>query len=343
MRIGIDARLIRAFGIGSYIRGLLGGLSRLGGPERYVVFVRSESRALIPDAFETVVADVPSYSIRELFAMRRLVSRARLDLLHVPHFLVPWAPPVPVVTTLFDAIPLFHPLPNPLATAYIAAMLQRAAGRSVRVITISHAAGRQLAEAVDCDPAKLRVIPIGVEDAFFRNDVPRRNGPPYFLFAGRRERHKNVETLLDAFDIVRTAVPELRLVLSGGRHERFAGHDGVVVPGFVGEAELLALYRNALAVVMPSLMEGFGLPAAEAMALGTPVITSKDAALLEVTGDAALHFDARSAEELAGLMLRVAGDSRLREELGARGRERARAFTWACCAEATRGVYLEAR
>lgn len=343
VRIGIDARLIRAFGIGSYIRGLLGGLSRLGGPERYVVFVRTESLTLIPDAFETVVADIPPYSIRELLAMRRLVSRAQLDLLHVPHFLVPWAPPVPVVTTLFDAIPLFHPLPNPIATAYIAAMLQRAAGRSARVITISHAAGRQLTEALDCDPAKLRVIPIGVEEMFFRTDVPRREGPPYFLFVGRWERHKNVEVLLGAFDIARQAEPALRVVLAGGRHERFGGHEGVVVPGFVDEEELLALYRNAMAVVMPSLMEGFGLPAAEAMALGTPVITSNDAALREVTGDAALHFDARSAEELAGLMLRVTGDAGLREELGVRGRERARAFTWARCAEATRAVYREVR
>ena len=341
MRIGIDARLIRAFGIGSYVRGLLGGLAQLHGDEEYVVFAPSASRALVPAKFETVIADVPPYSIRELFTMRALAKQAKLDLLHVPHFFVPYAPPCPVVTTLFDAIPLFHPLPNPIARIYIALMLQRAADRAQRVITISHAAKQQLVEAIDCAPEKIRPILIGIEEMFFGDVTPWKHPAPYFLFVGRWERHKNVETLLAALAIARKSAPELCVVLAGGRHERFEHLDGVIVPGFVSEDELLSLYRSSLAIVMPSFMEGFGLPAAEAMALGMPVLTSNDAALVEVTGDAALHFDARSPEQLAELMLRIARDETLRADLGRRGRERAKRFSWQRCAEETRAVYHE--
>jgi len=92
---------------------------------------------------------------------------------------------------------------------------------------------------------------------------------------------------------------------------------------------------------MPSLMEGFGLPPLEGMALGTPAITSNAAALVEVTGNAALHVDARSPEQLAEAMLRLVRDRALRDELGRKGREHARAFTWRRCAEATREVYRE--
>ena len=88
-------------------------------------------------------------------------------------------------------------------------------------------------------------------------------------------------------------------VLTGGNHERFAGRDGVTLRGFVDDDGLIALYRDALAVILPSFMEGFGLPALEAMALGTPAITSTAAALVEVTGDDALHADPHSAKTIA--------------------------------------------
>jgi glycosyltransferase involved in cell wall biosynthesis len=339
MRIGIDARLIEAFGIGSYIRGLLGGLDALGGDDEYVVFVPSAARHRIPPRFESVIADVPPYSIRELPLMGRLASRARLDLLHVPHFLVPWTR-LPVVTTLFDAIPFHYPLPNPIAAPYIAWMMQRAASRAARILTISHAAKDDLLGALDMASEKIVVAQIGIDEKFFGR-AEARPAFRYFLFSGRVAAHKNVETLLAAFEIVRRRDPELQLVLAGGKHEPFRGRPGVVVPGFVPEEELVALYRGALAVIMPSFMEGFGLPAAEAMAVGTPAITSTARALVEVTGDAALHVDPRSVEELADAMGRLASEPELRAALGVRGRERARQFTWARCAEQTRAVYRE--
>ena len=342
MRIGIDARLIDAFGIGSYVRGLLSGLASLEGGEEYVVFVPSHARGRIPKEFETIVADVPPYTIRELVQMARIAGRARLDLFHVPHFLVPWTS-CRIVTTLFDAIPFHYPLPNPVAGPYIAWMMQNAADRAQRILTISHAAKRDLLGALDVPPEKIAVAHIGLEEMFFRESVePPVERRPYFVFSGKAARHKNLETLLEALAIARRSDPSLRLVLAGRDHERFRARDGVDVPGFLSEEELLALYRGALAVVMPSFMEGFGLPPLEGMALGTPAITSTADALVEVTGDAALHVDPRSASDLADALLRIAHDPALRADLSARGRIHARSFTWRRCAEETRNVYRAA-
>jgi glycosyltransferase involved in cell wall biosynthesis len=116
----------------------------------------------------------------------------------------------------------------------------------------------------------------------------------------------------------------------------------VIASGFLGQPELASLYRNALALVQPSIEEGFGLPAAEAMASGTAVITSNAPALVEVTGDAALHADAKSAEAIAAAMLRIISDSAERESLARSGIARARAFTWTRLAEVTRDAYRAA-
>ena len=116
----------------------------------------------------------------------------------------------------------------------------------------------------------------------------------------------------------------------------------MVRAGFVSNEELASLYRGALALVLPSSEEGFGLPAAEAMASGTAVITSTNAALVEVTGDAALHVDANDVDALASAMLRVASDDAFRGALGSLGLERARRFTWRRCAEITRAAYRAA-
>lgn len=333
IRIGIDARLIRAYGIGTYVRGLLHGLASLEGGEEYVVFARSESRALIPPRFEIVETELPPYSIRELALFGRVAERARIDLLHVPHFNLPWTR-LPIVATLHDAIPFHYPLRNPIAFAYIAFMMQTAARRADRLLTDSYASKRDLADALDCGP--MTVVHAAVDDAFFTDGPRATDLGRYFLFVGRPARHKNVATLLEALAIVRRRDPSIRLVLAGGAHP--AG-DGVIVPGFVDDERLRALYRGAIAVVMPSLMEGFGLPPVEGMALGTPAITSNAAAVVEVTGDAALHVDAMDAHGFAEAMLRLAGDSELRAQLAQRGRERAKHFTWRRCAEATRAVY----
>ncbi|HEX6178247.1 MAG TPA: glycosyltransferase family 1 protein [Thermoanaerobaculia bacterium] len=339
MRIGIDARKIADYGIGTYIRGLLGGLAEIAGDEQYVVFAPSSARSRIPAAFEHVVLDAPHYSIRELFAVGAAARRARIDLLHAPHYVVPFTR-VPTVVTIHDLIHLHVGHRNPLAGPYARTMLRRAVNKSIRILTVTEAVKNEIVATFGIPAAKVTVTRNGIDDRFRQAAQARPSN--YFLYTGNDKPHKNVDVLVAAFESVRASRSDLALVLAGASFERFATVDGVVTPGFVADDELASLYRGAIAVVMPSIEEGFGLPAAEAMASGVAVITSNAPALVEVTGDAAIHVDARSSGTVAAAMLRVANDESLRTRLAGAGIDRSRAFTWLRCAESTRRAYFGA-
>ena len=312
MRIGIDCRKIFDFGIGTYVRGLVRGLAEIEAPEEYVLFAPSSAIDRLPSRFERIAVDIPNYTIRELFAFRRF----RLDLFHAPDINVPFVG-CPTVVTIHDLIRLHYPPRNPIARAYVNVMTKRALRSTI--LTVSEASRREIGRE------NVYVTPNGIDERFFApHDTSRGD---YFLFVGNDKPHKNVARLLEA-------AKGLRLVLVGGA---FAGGRG-----FVSDDELLQLYRGAIALVMPSLEEGFGLPAAEAMACGTPVIVSTTPALVEVTDDAALHVDPLSVGAIRDAMLRVRDDAALREELSVKGRERARRYTWRRCAELTRAAYLAA-
>jgi glycosyltransferase involved in cell wall biosynthesis len=338
MRIGIDARKLADFGIGTYIRGLLHGLAELGdGQERYVVFAPPAAHALIPELFERVALDAPHYSLRELIVVGRAAERARLDLFHAPHYVVP-VTRVPIAVTIHDLIHLHQPHGNPFAPLYARTMLRRAVRRARRVLTVSQAVAREV--AAELGATKITVTPNGIDHEVFRPEGPHASGR-YFLFAGNDKPHKNVARLVEAFSRVRRH--GVQLVLAGGDFARYTGVEGVLAAGFVKTpAELAALMRGAVAVVQPSLEEGFGLPAAEAMACGTAVITSNAASLVEVTGDGALHVDATDAGAIAQAMGRMLDDETLRAALAQRGVERALELTWRRCAELTRAAYRAA-
>lgn len=333
MRIGIDARKIADYGIGTYIRGLLGALAGLGGDDEWVAFAPPDAQ--VPAGIEHVSVDAPHYSLRELVVIGRAAKRAGVELLHAPHYVVPFTS-LPLVVTIHDLIHLHQPMRNPLAPLYARAMLRRAVKSARCVLTVSDAVKREL--ETELGAREVIVTPNGVDPVEPRTDVDGTT----FLYVGNDKPHKNVEALVAAFALARAGRSGLTLTLVGAPFERFRSVEGIVVPGFVSDGELARLYRSALALVMPSREEGFGLPAAEAMAHGTPVITSTAAALIEITGDAAMHVDANDARALAAAMLRIADDGELRAALGAKGVERARFFTWSRCAERTRSAYRTA-
>jgi len=330
MRVGMDARKIADFGIGTYIRGLLGGLVALGTGDEYIAF--APAGTAIPPGVEHIAVDAPHYSVRELLVLGRAADRAKLDVFHAPHYVVPFTR-VPLVVTIHDLIHLHQPMRNPLAPLYARTMLRRAVKHARCVLTVTEAVKTQL--ETELGATNVIVTPNGVEPL---RGTPRNSEERFFLYVGNDKPHKNVDTLIEAF----ARVPDAQLVLVGGAFDRFRGRERIDVRGFVGDDELSSLYRNAFALVMPSFEEGFGLPALEAMAHGTAVITSNDPALLEVSGDAALHFDAGDVDALAEAMLRIARDADLRAMLGANGVERARHFTWKRCAERTLDAYRHA-
>lgn len=340
MRVAIDARKIADYGIGTYIRGLLGGLAAIGGEERYAVLAPASAREQIPPQFEHVVLDVPHYSFRELLVVARAVERARADVFHAPHYVVPLTR-VPTVVTIHDLIHLHQKLGNRLAPLYAHAMISRAVRKSQRVLTVTQTVRLQIVQELKCDLRKVLVTPNGV-DVVFQRAEPSRSPARYFLFVGNDKPHKNIDGLVAAHALLRKTVPDASLVLVGARFQRFGSAEGVITPGFVSSSELASLYRNALALVQPSFEEGFGLPALEAMSSGTAVITSRDPALLEITGDAALHVDAKSPDEIAAAMRSIASDDDLRFASALRGIARARRFTWSECARETLRAYREA-
>jgi glycosyltransferase involved in cell wall biosynthesis len=324
MRIGIDARKIADFGIGTYIRGLLQALHG----DTYVAFAPARFAHLLPPGVEHVAIDAPHYSIREIVVLGRAVDRAGVDLFHAPHYVTPFTR-VPFVVTIHDVIHLRHP--NPLARMYARQMIGRAVRRSRRVLTVSEAVKREIVATFGCPQDHVVVTPNGVGAPFV--SPGRAAEGRYFLYVGNDKPHKNVDMLVDA-----ARIEGASLVLTGAPFERFRTRDRVIVTGFVDDDELAALYRGAMALVMPSREEGFGLPALEAMACGCAVITSNAPALVEITGDAALHVEP-NVDALRDAMRRIASDDALRLALASRGIERAKHFTWTRCAELTSGVY----
>jgi len=203
------------------------------------------------------------------------------------------------------------------------------------VLTVSEAVKREIVERFGCGEDHVVVTPNGVAAPF--SPTGRAAEGRYFLYVGNDKPHKNVDLLVDAF----AGIDGASLVLTGAAFDRFQSRDRIIVTGFVDDEQLAALYRGAIALAMPSREEGFGLPALEAMACGCAVITSNAAALVEITGDAALHVDA-NLFALREAMMRLASDDALRRTLASRGVERARSFTWTRCAELTRAVFRAA-
>ena len=331
MRIGIDARKIADFGIGTYIRGLLRELAR-DAADTYVAFAPQRLAQFIPAGVEHAIVDAPHYSMRELLILGRAIDRADLDLFHAPHYVVPFTS-VPFVVTVHDLIHLRKP--NPIARIYARQMIGRAVRQSRRVLTVSEAVKGEIVSAFGCADDHVLVTPNGVGAPF--SAAGKAAEGRYFLYVGNDKAHKNVEVLVEAFSRIENA----SLVLTGAAFDRFKSRERVVITGFVDDDELAALYRGAIALVMPSREEGFGLPALEAMASGCAVITSNAPALVEITGDAALHVEPNAAS-LADAMTRMASDESLRSALASRGIARAKHFTWTRCAELTRGVFRAA-
>lgn len=256
-----------------------------------------------------------------------------------------------ITATLYDMtcwlMPQMHSAANVRANERFARrVLARAAGH----IAISGHTRDDAVRILRLDPAKIRVIYPGVAPAFF-DAAPRPAPKPYVLFVGTVEPRKNIAALLDAWALLAPSLrEEFDLVLAGSFGwgdttvaERLrAAPPGIRYLGYVSEGELPALNAGATAFVYPSLYEGFGLPLAQAMAAGVPAVTSAISSLPEVAASAALLVDPRSPAEIRAALERLLLSPALRAELGARGRDRARAeYRWEVCARKSWAFFEE--
>ncbi len=367
-RLGIDARKLADFGIGTYLEGLLGGLVELDPPGGMVVLVSSEARHLLPELPESwriVEADAPGYSVKEQLTIPAAAVRAGIQVLHVPHYVTPLAYPGRLLVTVHDIIHILFPefLPSRFGFMYARMMIRIAVRRAHWVIAASRTTAQDLGRFFGASESRLRVIPNGLLPTFLAPSDPEGEAAvrerlgvdgAYLLHVGNHKPHKNPEGVLKAYQLLvhdsRELVPPL--VFVGGfapdgslaRRAEAMGLGGRVrCLGYVDRSELVALYRGAEVFVYPTLYEGFGLPVLEAMASGTPVIAGDVAAVREVARDAILRVNPRDVVELSAAMRRVLGQPELRAQLADRGRRRASNYHWQTAARATYDLYRTAQ
>ena len=368
-RVGIDARKLTDYGIGAYVRNLLDAIARNPQSEgyRFRVYVRPADRPSVPplpERFEIVEEDSPGYSISELTRFAWRLWRDRLDLFHATHYVIPPLARARAVVTIHDIIHVLYPqfLPNRAALIYARVMIRRALRRADRIITVSNNSKRDLVDYFGISPARIEVIYNGVA-ARFRSDLPGGESQrvadkyglprPYLLFLGGEKPHKNVRNVLRAFAEARRdrALPHA-LVLAGPMPKNRSRVEALIAaldlgahvtrPGVVPEEDLPGLFAGADAFLYPTLYEGFGLPVAEAMACGVPVLTSSTSALLEIAGGYAYLVDPMDVDAIARGIVDLATDPERRREYAELGRRRAADFSWERAAEQTLRVYAEA-
>jgi glycosyltransferase involved in cell wall biosynthesis len=265
--------------------------------------------------------------------------RARFAAAEVVHYPLTIRIPTvdqPSVVTLHDLQHLDLPSMFPRSErAFRKVAWHRSVRGAARVIVISEFVRRGVIEHLGIEPARVRVVPLGLDHARLHPEPVERE--PFLLYPARGWPHKNHARLFEAFALVRRDRPELRLVLTGG-----GGHGdlpaGVESRGHVPRDEVVSLLQRASALVFPSLYEGFGLPPLEAMACGCPVACSNAAALPETAGDAARLFEPHDPRAIADAVLDVLADP---DPWVERGLARAAEFSWAATARATEAVYRE--
>ena len=328
----------------TYITGLVEGLDALDSPVRVTLLTCDWGKLLnLPSAFQQV--SLGPYRRLTFFLWQQTVVLRRLEAdWYVSTFFLPLITPCRGAVLVHDLSFRAHPEYFPFTVAcYMRLLTGLAIHRADRVIALSKFTRRELVRFHPAAVEKITIVYPGVDPVFRPErttgdaEILRAYGvtPGYILAIGNIHPRKNLSRLLDAYVQLkarRESVPSmvwggLRRWESGELLER-ARSAGIVLPGFVAQEDLPILYRHAQMLVYPSLYEGFGLPPVEAIACGTPVITSNTTSLPEAVGEAALTVDPTSAEELAAAMEQLLDDPSLRQHLRKTGVEWASQLTW---------------
>lgn len=374
MRVGLFTFRIleKPTGLANYVRSLAYALRHVD--DRVEVILLNPHIEAPPSWY----SDFPTYPLRSVlepsnpayilltapFKLELAARRLRLDVVHAPANVAPFANPFPVsarIATVHDVAPLGLPLEHRTrAILGYALGIPQLRWTADAIICDSTAAAHDLVRFAHLPSRTIQVIPAGT-DPISPDDLllARRRAPaikkaigvdgPYFLAVGDVRPRKNLLRVIQAFEMVQERLPNARLVIVGQDMHRSdeiaraaANVPGIVRLGYVDDEQLDALYAGASALVFPSLYEGFGLPILEAMARGTPVITSDVSSMPEVAGQAALLVNPYDPAAIANAMASVASDKVLARRLSKAGRERAAQFTWDETARRTLAVYEEA-
>ncbi len=366
----MDIRRVGDFGVGTYTRNIIRALARKDHDTSYLLIGRRaqfDEFGRLPENFQLEEYAAEPGSPRTHFHLPAVLAQRGVDILHMPWFYAPAIVPCRLVITVHDLTDLVYgpgARGGPVVQMGRRHFARRALVHSSRIITVSQASRRELARVFSIPEGKIEIIYNALDERFDRDPYPHdevhileRHAVhyPFVLYAGNIRPHKNLARLIEAFAVAKAELrgnPEfdhLKLLLIGdelAKHPdlrravvRTRVREDVRFLGFVPHPVLRVFYKHARAFLFPSLYEGFGLPPLEAMAHGTPVLTSNVSSLPEVFGDSALLVNPENVFEIARGIRQILTDQELRGRLTAAGRRRVEMYSWDRSAAQLREVY----
>ncbi len=373
VRIAIDIRRINEFGVGTYTRNAIRTLARLDHENEYFLIGipgKLPGTEPLPSNFAVIPAQPNEFSLSSYFELHRMLKLNGCDLLHVPHlFWKPQGIPCPYVVTVHD---LFDHLYRVNSHSTLKRNLhfqftKRVLHHAARIFAVSNFSKKDTERLFQVPSEKIEVIYNAIDERFrlgHASDAERefiaeryQVNYPFLLYAGRISPHKNVVRIIEAFSALKTELAkenqfeDLKLIIIGDEVSKHPDLRRAVVKGrvqndvrflgFVPIEVLRIFYDQAKIFVFPSLYEGFGLPPLEAMAHGTPVVTSNTSSIPEVVGNAAVMVNPENVFEIMKALHRVLLDQSVRDKLKARGLEQCEKFSWEASVRRMLEVYGE--
>ena len=372
MRVGIDIRRSGEYGVGIYIRNLVRSLGRVGPEHEFVVIGRREHLqefGELPPNFGFEPYDRRFDAAVSHMTYGSGLAGLALDVLHMPHRWVPMSAPRPYVVTLHDINTVLFPgeADGVRLKRIRDSLLVRGLRRAAVTMAVSEATKRDAILRLKLPADRFQVVYQAVDEEVAtpvhddeRNRVLERYSieDPFVLYAGRIQPHKNVPRLIEAFAVARSQVEQdwryrnLKLVVIGDDLSRYPEvrrsvmrtriQDSVRFLGFVPVETLRVFYASASVFLFPSLYEGFGMPPLEAMAHGTPVVTSNTSSIPEAVGDAAVSVNPENVFDIARGLRQVLTGEVDNGELVERGFKQVKRFSWDQTAEQVISVYRRA-
>ncbi len=354
IKLGVDSRMVRHSGIGTYIRHMLDTL--VEDPD-FDMTLYGPLDKISEYPCQKIHAPYPIYSLKEQFYFPRALQRITMDCYYFPHYNIPLSFKGNIVVTIHDLIHLVYP-PSKMAYFYAKTMIKATCQKAKQIVVTSNYTKEDLNRRLAIPKEKITVIHTGAGIDFSavggkRGQSLKGQSPfssaeiPYLLYVGNVKPSKNVQTLIEATLIAKKKIPEIRLLIAGKNSmpelaEKYKGNSEILFLGESSVAKLHQLYSQAKLFIFPSLYEGFGLPPLEAMSLGVPVIASNATSLPEVCGNAAEFFDPRNKDVLAEKIVALWNNTSKREDLIQRGYENIKRFSWEKCAREMANVFREA-
>ncbi|OIO18274.1 MAG: hypothetical protein AUJ23_04125 [Candidatus Magasanikbacteria bacterium CG1_02_32_51] len=367
MKIGIDARMLSsAFGIGRYVQQLILELQKIDKENQYVLFLRQENFAdvkITNSNFSKVLADVAWYTLQEQKEFLYILQKNPVDLMHFPHWNIPYFYKGKFVVTIHDLTMYHFPRPEASTLGHLKFWFKDQAHRQLishlvkkadHIIATSEFTAEDIVKTLGVARNKITVtyqapfaldnlVEIDNEDILQKFNINKK----FVLYVGAAYPHKNLEKLLESWKLfIEEKSREYELILVGKDNyfyqklkEKFVNSENVIFTGFANDNDLIRLYKKASAFVFPSFYEGFGLPPLEASLYSVPVASSNASCLPEVLGESAMYFDPNSAEQMSDVLSTVLTDENIRFELKRAGRENLQRFSWEKLARQTREVY----